>query len=292
VSTSSRLGSPPLSVVLTASTAGGSPPFRIAWVFGDRTTGTGASIHHVFASAGRFDVRAWANDSIGGSVTANLTEIATNPLGVALTTTSGSDLIDLGQNVTFNATPAGGEPPYQFSWSGLPQGCSPIDLASVLCHPTQSGVSSVRVNISDSAGGSTGSAALTLVVFPALGVNGSATPTTGCGVTSVNFSAIGFGGSPPYAFAWTFGPGGGAAIGPSQVRDYTTTGWHNATASVTDPEGSHANRTIPLLLVPCTSSAPGPGGLTTLEWGLVAIAIIVAIAITAVFMIRRRPPPP
>ncbi|MCI4318293.1 MAG: PKD domain-containing protein, partial [Thermoplasmata archaeon] len=288
--TSSPLGPPPLSVVLTASTAGGSPPFRIAWVFGDRTTGTGASVHHVFASAGRFDVRAWANDSIGGSVTANLTEIASTPLGVGLTTASGSDLLDLGQNVTFNATPAGGEAPYQFSWSGLPRGCSPIDLSTLLCHPTQSGVSSVRVNITDSGGASAGSAALTLVVFPALGVNGSATPAMGCGPTSVNFSASGVGGSPPYAFAWTFGAGGDTAIGPSQTREFTTTGWHNATASATDPEGSHANRTILLLLVPCSASPPGPGGLTTLELGLVAIAAVVAIALVAVVVIRRRPP--
>jgi hypothetical protein len=59
--------------------------------------------------------------------------------------------------IVTNAT--GGQPPYQFRYSGLPVGCASQNLSEFTCRPNATGNYTVAVNVTDSVGGSATSSA-------------------------------------------------------------------------------------------------------------------------------------
>jgi YVTN family beta-propeller protein len=61
------------SVSFDVTTSGGTGPIGTAWVFGDGSTGSGATTSHTYSSSGTYTVRVWANDSAGESVLKTLT---------------------------------------------------------------------------------------------------------------------------------------------------------------------------------------------------------------------------
>lgn len=63
--------------------------------------------------------------------------------------------VTVGNSVSFNVQVTGGDPPYSFSWSGLPNGCNGGDQSSWSCSPSSSGAYTVNVQISDSGGNQT-----------------------------------------------------------------------------------------------------------------------------------------
>ncbi|MCI4346352.1 MAG: PKD domain-containing protein [Thermoplasmata archaeon] len=71
------------SVGFSAGASGGTPPNTYSWQFGDGSTATVASPTHVFATAGSFVVKLWANDSGGDSLAKelNVTVAKTVPPG-------------------------------------------------------------------------------------------------------------------------------------------------------------------------------------------------------------------
>ncbi len=63
--------------------------------------------------------------------------------------------VTVGNSVSFNVQATGGDPPYSYSWSGLPNGCNGGDQSSWSCSPGSSGTYSVNVQVSDSGGNQT-----------------------------------------------------------------------------------------------------------------------------------------
>jgi ribosomal protein L40E len=59
------------SVVLTAAALGGAGNYTFSWTFGDGSTGTGASVTHVYRSAGSYHPSVVATDALGGTNTTN-----------------------------------------------------------------------------------------------------------------------------------------------------------------------------------------------------------------------------
>ena len=146
-------GRVPLQVSFTASASGGTPPFTMAWVFGDGRTGTGSNPTHTYFTGGVFPVRLWANDSLGASASAFLNVSAIPQLVLHLAVVPATTHV--GSNVTIFANATGGTGTYSYLYTGLPQGCSTANLSVLQCSPSTTGNFSVNVTVTDSGGVST-----------------------------------------------------------------------------------------------------------------------------------------
>jgi PKD repeat protein len=109
-----------IPVTFTATTIGGTAPYTVSWSFGDGTSGAGASITHVYASAQSFTVTETAKDSSSPSQTATSSKTITvystpPPLTTSFTVLPSSPVVN--SLVTFTATTVGGTAPYTVSWN-------------------------------------------------------------------------------------------------------------------------------------------------------------------------------
>jgi YVTN family beta-propeller protein len=96
----------------------------------------------------------------------------TTPLSVRLAVDPSS--ITLRNSTTVTATVSGGTSPFSYVYSGLPQGCVTQNSSSWSCTPTDTGSFTVRVNVTDSAGGSANATTtLTVTASPPSGPNNS-----------------------------------------------------------------------------------------------------------------------
>jgi PKD repeat protein len=107
-------------VTFTATTTGGTAPYAVSWSYGDGTSGTGASVTHVYASAQSFTVTETAKDSSSPSQTATSSKTITvystpPPLTTSFTVLPSSPVVNA--PVTFTATTVGGTAPYTVSWN-------------------------------------------------------------------------------------------------------------------------------------------------------------------------------
>ncbi|MDE1821634.1 MAG: PKD domain-containing protein [Euryarchaeota archaeon] len=117
VTATPRSGGPPLAVVFTAAPVGGTAPLAYLWDFGDGAPRSASpSPEHTYNRSGTSVARLVLNDSQGKSTSfANTIEVASAGLGVALSAVPPEGHPPL--NVSFHATPWGGEPPYTYLWS-------------------------------------------------------------------------------------------------------------------------------------------------------------------------------
>jgi PKD repeat protein len=67
-----------VAVSFSGNATSGTPPYAIAWTFGDHVSGFGSPASHAFTSAGSYRVTAWINDSGGGGIERNLTVTVTS----------------------------------------------------------------------------------------------------------------------------------------------------------------------------------------------------------------------
>ncbi|HZY91428.1 MAG TPA: PKD domain-containing protein, partial [Thermoplasmata archaeon] len=97
-------GAAPLATVVTATPSGGTAPYTTAWVFGDGTVGSGASVQHTFSTPGAYEVSAFVTDA-AGRVGWNLTAV----------TVTGTTTASLQAIVT--ESPSSGSPPLSINAS-------------------------------------------------------------------------------------------------------------------------------------------------------------------------------
>jgi PKD repeat protein len=106
-------------VAFTAVTTSGTPPYTIAWNFGDGTTSTGTTVTHVFTTAQSFTVTETATDSSSPRQTStslqSVTVYVTLPLSATISASPAS--AQVGQTITFTATAIGGTTPYSYAIS-------------------------------------------------------------------------------------------------------------------------------------------------------------------------------
>jgi YVTN family beta-propeller protein len=155
--------------------------------------------------SGLYNVTLTVHDSAGYSVQSSL-EVVIGALPGVLAPSASPPSIDVGQNVTFtSAVPTGGVGPYNYSWSGLPTGCSRSTTSAVNCTPPDLGQFNVTVTVKDSNGYSATSSARSFVIHgdPTVLVP---TPSEPAGIVghSVTFSTSGSGGSGGLSYRWTF----------------------------------------------------------------------------------------
>jgi YVTN family beta-propeller protein len=92
------------------------------------------------------------NDYPSGTVSV-LSPAASSPGPLAIATfTASPTTIPLGGATFLNVSASGGSPPYTYSYTGLPAGCTSQDVTSLSCSPTSSGSSTVTVEVTDNVG--------------------------------------------------------------------------------------------------------------------------------------------
>ncbi|OLE77399.1 hypothetical protein AUG19_00620 [archaeon 13_1_20CM_2_54_9] len=106
-------------VTFTATSAGGTGPYTVAWTFGDGSTGTGPSVTHTYTAAQAFTVTETATDSSTPAQTAtsskSVTVSTTPPLTTSFTVIPSSPVVNT--PATLTASTSGGTGPYTISWS-------------------------------------------------------------------------------------------------------------------------------------------------------------------------------
>ncbi len=180
--------------------------------------------------------------------------------------------IDLGQSTTLTATGTSGSGGLAFAWSGLPSGCSGLNVWAFSCTPGHTGSSLPTLTITDSNGANatlTGSA-LTVYADPTI-----TTPTVSRSLlddgqtTTLSALATVATGTPTYAWAGLpMGCTGTSTLTVSCTPPTGVAGSYTVTVSVTDGNGmTVTSGAITLVLSPPPTVTGLSGSVTSLDVG-------------------------
>lgn len=306
-------GSAPLLVNLTASAQGSSnaTQFTFNWTFGDgqpngittvaATSGLSGvvTVPHVYGlvTPGTpvvYTATVNVSDNAGDrNATSHKVFVTVTPV-LTLSASATPGVVTFGHEVSLVPVAGGGLPPYKFVWSGTPAGCNPgtVDLN---CTTTGTGPYTVRVSVTDAASNHN-STSVAFTVNPSIlllaGYQGFYACSGTVGTLQENFSANVTGGTPPYAYSWSFGDGSAAASGSRAMHVYTASGNFTARVSVNDSGGSTANYSLKVTSTfsACGVAAPPSFGapLVVVEAAVALAFVIVLVLALAVFLQRRR----
>ncbi len=295
------LGASPDSIDLgntttLSATVSGNPNGSLTYVYSDLPAGCvsddTAHLSCTPSAAGRFSPKVEVNDSIG-DVAAATAELTVTKVFPPLTTglTAEPTPILLGRSTTLTATPSGGQAPLTYAYLDLPAGCTSANASTLACTPTQVGVYTIEVNVTDPVGQhAIGSATLsveahltaTLVASPtSIGLGNSSTLTT---------SVAGyFTGALTYRYT-ALPPGCSSADSSTLVCTPTAKGSYTPQIEVNDSFGNFANASATLGVTAnssssgSTTSSSSPFPWTWVAAGIVALALVLIVLIAS----RRR----
>jgi hypothetical protein len=188
-------------------------------------------------SGGSFDVEVNVTDATHYFVTSSLSVVVdAQPAFTEISALPPN--LDVGQSLHITSLLTGGTAPIEYSWTGLPPGCTPTDAPSITCTPTGSSTGPVGLAAVD-ADGWAASTSVTVVVAPdPTFTSGNASPGAIDVGTTVHLWANVTGGTGAYTFLYTGEPAG-CTLGNSPANSCvpTVTGAFTVEAEVTDSTG-------------------------------------------------------
>jgi len=204
---------------------------------------TSASVGTLNVSAAVTDTQGWTAGSMG---MLSFIVYADPSLGAPTLTVNGTaaSIADAGQTLVFTTTltSSGSGGTTNFTWSGLPAGCSGT-TASITCTVTGTGSFSASASVTDSNGKSAYSGPISVIVNPDLSV---LAPTATANVADVGqtlaFQVIATGGTLPYStFVWSGLPATGCTgtgtARPTCIVPSASVGTLSISVRVTDSKG-------------------------------------------------------
>ncbi len=221
-------------VFMSATVAGANAPFQTTWSFGDGTTGTGASVSHVYSAANTYVVTVSASSGSTGQSVPPVTTTATisQPAPTPITLNPGGPYSGTTNNpVSFYAfaTPAAGNAFYQWTFG---DGTSGNGQATIHAY-AQPGSYSVSVTVTI---GTQSASAITAVSI-AGGFNVSANgPYGGTAGQGINFTANARNPQSTVYYRWNFGDGtssGAPTPLPTTTHAYASPGAYTVTLTGT-----------------------------------------------------------
>ncbi|MGA7860538.1 MAG: hypothetical protein WCB19_01605, partial [Thermoplasmata archaeon] len=240
------------------------------------------------STAGRYLVTITFTDAWGEPATSPAAILQVNPLPTLTGPTLSLATIDAGVPTKLSAVVNGGTGPFEWSYEGLPGGCSTLNDSLLTCSPTQTGAFNVTVNVSDRFG-ETAEGIVHLVVNPLPSVQISASSTSISRGSQVTITTIVSGGTGPISLSYAGLPSGcPATVAASFSCLPTAAGTYHISVTARDAFGKTASQVLTLVV-----SKP-----STSIWGLlstevtIGLALLVVIALVAFVALRRRPKKP
>lgn len=231
------------SVNLTTQAFGGSGRYTYAWL--NIPGGCDSSDSHSIlcdpSTAGTYQIEVNVTDSNGFSVLSDPLsfEAYSDPVITAFTVSPSS--LDLGQESIIRVSVSGGFGALSYSYSGLPSGCAPADLAVLPCNSSETGVFYVNATVTDSNGFSSVSGPFPFSVNPTPTATVSASPSeTDVGlITTLSVSATQGTGHFSYSYQG-LPPGCSSSNTPELSCTPSSSGTYAVTVTTTDEAGGTA----------------------------------------------------
>ncbi len=215
------------SVTFTAASSGGTGTISYSWTINGASEGSGSTLNYSFSSSGSYSISVTVTDSDGHTASYTLTEtVYSDP---AVTISSSQNPTDVGNSVTFTASPSGGSGSYTYQWYENDAAISGATASTYTTSFSSSGTEDFYVVIHDSVGNSAQSGTLdeTVNTDPSVSISSSQNPTD-VG-NSVTFTASATGGTGSYSYQWYVG---GTAVSGATSSSYTTSFSSSGTDSV------------------------------------------------------------
>ena len=205
------------SVTYTASESGGTGTISYEWYINGASEGSGSTLSYSFSSSGSYTVEVVVTDSDGHTASSSVTETVYSDPSVSVS--SSQNPTDVGNSVTFTASPSGGSGSYTYQWYVGGSAVSGATSSTYTTSFSASGTEEVYVIIHDSVGNSAQSSTLdeTVNADPSVSVSSSQNPTDAG--NTVTFTASGTGGTGSYSYQWYLN---GNAVSGATSSTYST----------------------------------------------------------------------
>lgn len=204
-------------------------------------------------ATGMFNLTVFVNDSAGHSVNRTIQLVVNKMLSIANFTIN-PGTIQNGSSTVLTVKPAGGTPwsnGYEYSYLGLPKGCSSANKSSLTCVPSMVGNYTITANVTDSDGTSVQALSF-LTVQPSSGPSITSF-TADPGVVNVSQSTvlkvIVLGGVAPYSYVYAGLPGACSSANRSTLTCTPSPGEagnYTIVVTVTDAKGLLASGALKL----------------------------------------------
>jgi PKD repeat protein len=233
-------GPAPLTVNVSSTVSGGTPPYTYDWNFQDGSPNSNSPSDQHTWIAGEYDVTLTVSDSCGHQVVANLPISSYGPITVTPAADFTCGYAPL--NVAFTGDVVGGVPPLTYAWSFGDGG------TSTLANPAHSylsiGAFTATLTVTDHVGRiGVGSVTVTTTAKMIVAVTGLP-QTTGPAPLTVNFASAVAGGTPPYTYSWEFGDGTNPVPASAAQHTFIATGTYDVVLTVDDSCGHTGTGTL------------------------------------------------